>query len=183
MKRETNPWKTKSQKIVYKNPWIKVREDKVVRPDGKDGIYGVVQIDDGVGIVAIDKDNNVLLKGEWRYPINKYDWSIICGTCEGNEKPLNAAKKELLEEASFKANTWKHLITFNTSPGIFDETAHIFLARNLISSKGIQEGTTKIKVKKVPYVKALKMIERGEIADSYAVIGLLKAKKLIEKQS
>jgi 8-oxo-dGTP pyrophosphatase MutT (NUDIX family) len=108
--------------------------------------------------------------------------SIICGTCEGNEKPLTAAKKELLEEASFKANKWKHLITFNTSPGIFDETAHVFLAIDLIKAKGIQEGTTKIKVKKVPFSKALKMIDEGEITDSYAVIGLLKTKELLEKR-
>jgi 8-oxo-dGTP pyrophosphatase MutT (NUDIX family) len=172
-----NPWITKKQKVVYKNPWIKVREDKVVRPDGKDGIYGVVQISDGVGIVAIDKDNNVLLIGEWRYPISKYSWSIICGTCEGNERPLSAAKKELIEEASMKAKNWQHLVTFHPSPGILDETAHIFLATDLADTIGVQEGTTKIRVKKVPFTKALDMIKKGKITDSYAIIGLLSAKE------
>ncbi|MBA4078861.1 MAG: DNA mismatch repair protein MutT, partial [Cyanobacteria bacterium PR.023] len=39
---ESNPWKTISQSVVYENPWIKVQEDQVIRPDGLDGIYGVV---------------------------------------------------------------------------------------------------------------------------------------------
>ncbi len=161
---------------MYENPWIKVREDKVVRPDGKDGIYGVVQIADGVGIVALDDKDNVFLIGEWRYPISKYLWSIICGTCEPKEKPIKAAKKELIEEANMKAKKWSHLITFHPSPGTLDETAHIFLARDLIKVRGKQEGTTKIRVKKVPLTKAWKMIDKGEITDSYAVIGLLEIK-------
>lgn len=175
-----NPWKTEKSKVVYKNPWIKVREDNVVRPDGKDGIYGVVQINDGVGIVALDDRDNVFLIGEWRYPISKYSRSIICGTRKGKEKPLTSAKKELLEEASVKADSWKHLITFHTSPGTFNEAAHIFLARGLKYAKGKQEGTTKIRVKKIPFKKALNMIKKGEITDSFAIVGLLKTKEYLK---
>lgn len=176
-----NPWKTKSTKVVYKNPWITVKENKVIRPDGKDGIYGVVQIPDGVAIVALDDDDNVLLIGEWRYPISKYSWSIICGTCDNDEKPLSAAKRELAEEANIKALKWKYLLTYHPSPGLVDETAHVYLATGLKRMVGQQEETEDIKVKRVSFKKALEMVAKGKITDSYAVVGLLKAKEMLEK--
>ena len=102
-----NPWKTKKSKVVYNNPWIKVRENKVVTPDGSDGIYGVIEKKVGLGIVAVDDNNNILRAGQWRYAIKRYSWSFIGGTLEDGESPLQAAKRELLEETNTKARTWK----------------------------------------------------------------------------
>ena len=85
-----------------------------------------------------------------------------------------------MEEANVKAGNWKHLITFHPSPGVIDEIAHIFLAKDLKPAHGKQEGTTEIKVKKVPLKKALGMIDKGEITDGYAVVGLLKARQYLK---
>lgn len=175
-----NPWKTKSTKVVYKNPWIKVREDKVVRPDGKDGIYGVVEKAVGLGIVAIDEKQNVLLAGEWRYAIKKYSWSIIGGTLEKGETPLKSAKRELLEETNTKARKWKHLFSYYPSPEVFTELAHIYLAQDLYFAKAKDKGFEQIKAKRIPFKKALKMIDRGEIIDGFAITGLLKAKEILK---
>lgn len=175
-----NPWKKISGRTAYKNPWIRVREDKVIRPDGKKGIYGILEIPNGVAVVALDKENKVYLIGEWRYPIFKYSWSVICGTRDKDESPLASAKRELLEEANVKAKKWKKLITFHTTPGISDEKVFVYLATDLESAYGKQEETEMIRVKKVKFEKALEMIEKGNITDSYAIISLLKAKEKIK---
>src|SRR3989344_8313897 len=173
MTKPRNPWKTKTSKTVYKNPWIEVIHNEVITPNGKDGIYGVVHIPKGVAIVAMDDNQNVYLVGEWRYPISKYSWSIICGTLEKGETPLAAAKRELKEEANLKADIWKELITFHSSPGLVNETSYVYLAQKLSKVNGKQEEVEKIKAKKVKFSKALVMTEKGEITDSYAIVGLL----------
>src|SRR5690349_3930080 len=63
-----NPWKTKESRTVYKNPWISVREDQVVRPDGQDGIYGVVEFKNwAIGIVPVTENGDTFLVGQHRY--------------------------------------------------------------------------------------------------------------------
>lgn len=176
-----NPWRTKSQKTVYENPWVKVVHNEVITPNGKDGIYGVINIPTGVAIVAIDNDQNVYLSGEWRYPIKRYSWSVICGTVEKGQTPLQAAKQELKGEANLKASSWKHLLTFHPSPGIVNETTYVYLAQGLAPAKGKQDDTEKIKAKKIKFSRSIEMIDNGEITDSYAIVGLLKTYVALNK--
>lgn len=156
-----------------------MREDKVIRPDGKDGIYGVIEKQDGIGIVLLDDQNRVYLAGQWRYVTGKYSLSIIGGTREKGESPLVSAKRELLEETSFVAKRWKHLITFYPSIEVFNEKAYVFLARDLSEVKGQTDTIEDVRTKKVPFEKALDMIQKGEITDGFAIVGLLMAQKYI----
>lgn len=176
-----NPWKTKSSKIVYKNPWIKVHEDKVIRPDGKGGIYGVIDKQDGIGIVVLDYKNRVYLAGQWRYLTGKYTLSIIGGTREDGETPLASAKRELLEEVSLVANKWEHLITFYPSLEVFNEKVYMFLARGLSKINNKKDMAEDVRAKKVDFNKAIDMIRRGEIVDGFAIVGLLAAKERLNK--
>ena len=63
-----NPWKTLSSKIMYENPWIKVREDAVVTPSGENGIYGVVEVQDSVIVGAVNENNEIYLIYLFSYP-------------------------------------------------------------------------------------------------------------------
>ena len=66
----SNPWKTLSSRAVYENPWIRVREDQVLRPDGLPGIYGVVHFKNrAVGVLPVDDDGAIWLVGQYRYPL------------------------------------------------------------------------------------------------------------------
>ncbi len=93
-----NPWRTLSSRIVYRNPWLTLREDTVIRPDGAEGIYSVVEMRPSCGVVAINEDNQIALVGQWRYVHGKYSLEIPTGGSEEGEAPLDAAKRELLEE-------------------------------------------------------------------------------------
>ena len=84
----SNPWTTLDSRSVYENPWIAVREDKILRPDGQPGIYGVVQFKNkAVGILPVAADGSVWLVGQYRYPLGIYSWEIPEGGGPIGEDP------------------------------------------------------------------------------------------------
>jgi hypothetical protein len=94
-----NPWVRRSRRSVYRNPRIEVFHDEVVRPDGSDGIYGVVHFHErAVGVVAIGDDGCILLVGQFRYTLGRYSWEIPEGGVSPNEDLLDGARRELAEE-------------------------------------------------------------------------------------
>lgn len=75
--RRPNPWKTLGSSLVYENPWISVREDRVIRPDGDPGIYGVVHYKhSAVGVLPVDDQGRIWMVGQYRYPLDQYSWEI-----------------------------------------------------------------------------------------------------------
>ena len=132
----SNPWKTKSQRAVYDNPWISVREDQVIQPNGSPGIYGVVHFKNkAIGILSIDHDGYIYLVGQFRYPLNEYSWEIPEGGCPEDENPLEAAKRELLEETGLSAGQWQELGRAHLSNSVSDEEAIFFLATDLVQGE------------------------------------------------
>ena len=104
-----SPWRTLGSRNVYENPWISVREDSVIRPDGESGIYGVVHYKNtAVGVLPVEEDH-VYLVGQYRYPLGRYSWEIPEGGCPEAEEPLRAAKRELREETGLEARNWRML--------------------------------------------------------------------------
>jgi 8-oxo-dGTP pyrophosphatase MutT (NUDIX family) len=169
----SNPWKTKSTRLIYENPWIRVREDQVIRPDGNPGIYGVVEYHPCVGILPIDADGNVHLVGQHRYPLDVYSWEIPEGACNPDEEFEAAARRELKEELGLKARKLEKLITSHLSNSVSNEIAHIFLATELSQHEAEPEGTEQLERKIVTFAKALEMVRSGEITDSMSQIAIL----------
>jgi 8-oxo-dGTP pyrophosphatase MutT (NUDIX family) len=102
-----NPWKKLSSRIAYTNPWMTIREDKVIRPDGKKGIYGLMLAPGpSVFVIALTKDKKIYLVKQFRYTFQKPSWELPAGNA-GKDKPLAAAKRELWEETGLTANHWK----------------------------------------------------------------------------
>jgi 8-oxo-dGTP pyrophosphatase MutT (NUDIX family) len=167
-----NPWRTVSSTQVYENPWISVREDQVVRPDGEPGIYGVVHYKNAaVGILAIE-DDHVYLVGQYRYPLEMYSWEIPEGGCPEGEEPLGAARRELREETGFEATSWRKLGEAYLSNSVADEYAVWFLATGLVPGEVRPEGTEKIRVRRVPLRQALAMALEGEITDALSIVAI-----------
>ena len=169
-----NPWQTLSTRTVYDNPWIHVRENQVVRPDGKPGIYGVVHYKHlAIGIVAVDADGYIHLVGQYRYPMKRYSWEIPEGGCPEGENPLQAAQRELLEEMGLQAQNWELVGEADLSNSVSDEHAQWFLATGLVQGEAQPDGTEVLQRRRVPLAEALRMIETHEITDSLSIIALL----------
>lgn len=163
---------TVSSRQVYENPWISVREDRVLRPDGEPGIYGVVHYKNvAVGVLAVE-DDHIYLVGQYRYPLKMYSWEIPEGGCPEGEEPLRAAQRELKEETGLEASSWHRLGEAYLSNSVADEYAVWFLATRLAPGKVRPEGTEKILVRRVPLREALEMALDGGITDALSIVAL-----------
>jgi len=177
-------WQQKSQEITYENPWIQIRHEEVIRPNGSEGIYGVVHFkSNAIGVVAIDDEDNTWLVKQSRYPNNETTIEIPEGGGPLNELPLDAAKRELKEETGFTAAKWQPLLELRTSNSVTDEKAYIFLATELAAGEQELEETEDIEVLKVPIQDAIAMAMNGEIMDAMSVAALLKIAILRESNA
>ena len=167
-----NPWRTLDSRRVYENPWISVREDSVLRPDGEPGIYGVVHYKNtAVGVLPVE-DDHVYLVGQYRYPLERYSWEIPEGGCPEDEEPLEAAQRELKEETGLQAGNWRRLGEAFLSNSVADERAVWFLATDLVAGEPQNEGTEVIGVQRVPLREAVAMAMDGRITDALSVLAL-----------
>ncbi|MDX6693738.1 MAG: hypothetical protein QOF02_1341 [Blastocatellia bacterium] len=168
-----NPWTTLASSEVYDNPWIRVREDKVVRPDGEQGIYGVVHYKNvAIGILAVE-DDHFYLVGQYRYPLDKYSWEIPEGGCPEGEDLLSAAQRELAEETGLRAENWQLLGEAHLSNSVSDEYAVWFLATSLTQGEHHPEGTEQLNVRRVSSKEVLRMIATGEITDALSLLAIM----------
>jgi 8-oxo-dGTP pyrophosphatase MutT (NUDIX family) len=160
-------WKKLNSKIVYKNRWLLVREDSVIRPDGKAGKYSVVERLPVNFIIALDHKDRIFFIREYRYPIKKTILQLPAGTTEKNDSFLVSAKKGLCEETGIKANTWEKIGKFYIGPGHENVYANVFLAKDLDVSqldKITKNGDELIlKILRIPIKEVKQLIVSGRI--------------------
>lgn len=168
-------WETTSTRTAYENRWIRVREDQVVRPDGADGVYGVVELrQPAVFVVALTEDDEVVLVTVDRHTTGP-SVEVPAGGTDG-EDPLLAAQRELLEETGYTATDWAHVGSMQALNGVCEAPEHVFVARGLTSSPATghhEEGISEVRA--VPLPEVLAMVANGTITDGETVAALMYA--------
>jgi len=179
---QENPFKLLSSKEVYKNPWISVREDSVIRPGGKEGIFGVIDVTDGVTTAAVTEDNHILMVREWSYGYDGYTLECVSGAIDEDESPINAAKRELQEEAGAVSHQWESLGAVNSLTTIMDFKSHIFLAREVCIEhpQNPDEGEV-IEVVSIPLEEAVQKINNNEITHDVSIVAILRTYLLLNQ--
>ncbi len=168
------PWTTLASRLLYDNPWIAVREDRVLRPDGQPGIYGVVHFKNrAVGVLPVEDDGSVWLVGQHRYPLDRYSWEIPEGGAPEGESPEDCADRELREETGLVAAHLQFLADVHLSNSVSDEHGLLFRATGLTPGPSQPEGSERLDVRRVAWPEALARLRRGEITDSLSMIALL----------
>lgn len=174
-----NPWTKLSERNIYDNPWINVKEHKVLNPNGNEGIYGKVSFKNrAIGVIPVDKNGNTWLVGQYRYTIDQYSWEIPEGGGAKSETPEEAGLRELREETGLIAGKMREILTMHLSNCVSDEIGHVFLAEELTMGEQQLDDTEKLQIMKLPLAKAIDMVMSGEITDSLSVAGLLKLERL-----
>ena len=169
------PWRRTSTRPVYDNAWISVREDTVELPDGRTTLYGVVQCSECVGILPFLDPDTIVLVGQYRYVAGDFFWEMPTGGQHAGEGPIEAAQRELGEEAGYEAGRLVDLGDFHTSKSILREVAHLYLAEDLRPASRRPDPTEFIERRAFPFAEVLAMVERGEIKDAMTIIAVLRA--------
>jgi 8-oxo-dGTP pyrophosphatase MutT (NUDIX family) len=180
MNEQHNPWQIIDQHNAYDNNWITLTHYNVVNPSGGKGIYGKVHFKNvAIGIVPLDEAMNTYIVGQYRFPINIYSWEIPEGGGPLNEDPLNAAKRELLEETGLKAENWVKILDMHLSNSVCDEACAVYVATGLSQHTAMPEETEQLMVKKIPFDEVYQMVCNGKITDAVTVAAILKTKLML----
>jgi len=165
------PWTRVRRTVGYRNPWLTVWHDEVMRPDGKPGIYGVVHFSNSaVGVVAIDDHDRVALVGQHRYAFDAYHWEIPEGGSPLEEDSLEGARRELLEETGLRARSWRVIGRWELSNSVTDEAAVAYLATDLEHGPAEPDPEEQLAFRWLPFDEVMAMIGRGQITDALTVL-------------
>lgn len=172
--------KTLSRRDIFEGKVLSLHVDTVELPDGKTSIREVVEHVDGVAVLALDEDNNVLTVTQYRYVFAKPMLELPAGKLDGGEEPRIGALRELKEETGAVPDTLESLGHIVLSPGCFGETLHLFLARGLhMGQQHLDEGEF-LNVERIPFDELYRRCMDGDVDDAKTVTAVLKAKLLLD---
>lgn len=174
-------WKTLASRTVYDNKFIRVLEDQVINPAGKETVYGMLETKNkSVYIVPVDEKNNTYIIQQYRYTIKKNTWECVAGWTDG-EKIEIAAKRELLEETGLESNDIDVLGDIQIAIGVADIKGTVCLARGLTKmSDKLDEVDGILSIKKLPLSELRSKILLGEISCSQSIAAFLMAIAYLE---
>jgi len=170
----------KNQQVVFEGRIIRLTLDTVTLPNDSTCELEIVHHPGGTAIVTIDADHRLCLLRQFRHAAGGWIWELPAGKLETGEAPLATAQRELTEEAGVEARDWQPLGKILSSPGVFTEVIHLFLARDLVEVPSQNEAHEVIEVHWFPWSEALAMAERGEIEDGKTLAGILRARPQVE---
>src|SRR5215469_12145857 len=168
--------KPEKQTVHFCGRVIKVTTDEVVLPNGYKAELEVVHHPGGAAVVAIDAQERVCLLRQYRYVADGWLWELPAGKLEPGEPPLVTAQRELIAEAGVSAREWRSLGSYLSSPAIFTEVLHLFLATGVEPAAVAHEQAEVIEVHWVPFAEACGWAESGQIRDGKTAVGLIRAR-------
>jgi 8-oxo-dGTP pyrophosphatase MutT (NUDIX family) len=131
---------TLSSEVVYENPWLSVREDRIAYADGSHGVYAVVDRDDFALVIPAENDGFHLVE-QYRYPTGVRSWEFPSGSfppgVSGSVEEM--ARAELAEETGFTAGTLRPLGRLHVANGTTGEAVHAFVATDLVAGEPHRE--------------------------------------------
>lgn len=173
---------TKSRE-VYKCRIFRVTEDEASDP--KTGFTikrAIVRHGGSAVMMAVDEKKRVLLVRQFRLPADRYLWELPAGTVDPGEKPLQTAKRELIEETGYRARKWTRLASFFVSPGFVSERMTIYLATELTEGEATPMDDEQIEARWFTAKEMEAMMETGKIEDAKTIVGFLKWQRMARRR-
>ncbi len=169
-------WRVASRTSHYESPYLSVGVDVIVAPDGSEHGRVVVRPHGAVGVLALDDADRVLLVEQYRHAQRQRMVELPAGTLDvEGEEPLEAARRELGEEADLAAADWSTLLTLAATPGYSSERWTVYRATGLSVLPTHEREAEEADMQQwwVPFETALEAALTGRIADAMTVAGLL----------
>lgn len=158
---------------LFDGPYISMREDTVEWEGERSIKRAVVECGGSVVIAPLDDGGGVLLVRQHRYPLGKRLLELPAGGIHSGETPIEAAQRELREEAGVAAGRLERLGGFYGAPGFCDEFLHFFVARELRVDPLPSDDDEEIEVVRTPLGQVDELIRSAGIEDAKSIAGLL----------
>jgi ADP-ribose pyrophosphatase len=161
--------------VHFRGRIITVTTDDVTLPNGHRAMLEIVHHPGGAAIVAIDDQKRICLLRQFRHAVGGYLWELPAGKLEPGEPPMTTAQRELIEEAGMEAADWSSLGTCSPSPGVLQETVHLFFAKGLKPTPAAPESAEVFEIHWVPLTEAHRWVLDGTINDAKTALGITRA--------
>jgi 8-oxo-dGTP pyrophosphatase MutT (NUDIX family) len=171
-----------SCKQLFQGRIISLDIEQVTLPNGVEIEMEIVRHPGGAAVVAIDEKQNTCLLKQYRYACDSWVWELPAGKIDNNEEPLLTAQRELQEEAGRTAAEWQSLGHMISSPGVFTEVVHCYLATELAICDTQHEPEELIEIHWIPFKQAHEWAIENLINDAKTVIGLCRANAFLTRQ-
>lgn len=170
---------TDSSQRLYTGRVVTLDVADVRLPNGHRATLEIVGHPGGAAVVAVDDQRRVCLLRQYRYAAGGWLWEVPAGKLDG-KSPDATARAELAEEAGIAARDWLALGRIVSSPGVFTEVVHLYLARGLTAVTAAPAGDEVFSLAWVPLVEAIKRACSGDIDDAKTVVALIRAAAVLD---
>ncbi|QEG43379.1 NUDIX domain-containing protein [Roseimaritima ulvae] len=173
--REHGPWKILASHEAYRDPWVRLRQDDVLRPDGLPGSYVVVNLKPGVCVLALDDNGRVHLTREFHYGVGRVTLEAVSGGVEPGDSPEATAHRELAEELGITAERLTMLGNMDPFTANVVSPTVLYLAEGLRFGTPQPEGTEQITRVEMSLDEAVQRVMDSEITHGPSCVVILKA--------
>ncbi len=173
MPKKTARVKVLRSREMFRGRVFNIHRDEVVEPSGIRALREIVVHPGSVVVLPVFPDGRILLIRQYRYAVGRDLWELVAGHKEKGESFAAGARRELQEEAGYRARRVTKLLEIFPSPGLLSERMVIFLAHGLVKGKPRPEDDEKITSRLLPLNTALQWIKSSRIRDAKSVAGIL----------
>jgi ADP-ribose pyrophosphatase len=160
---------------VFTGRVIEVNIERVELPNGTTASLEIIRHPGGAAVLALDAENRVCLLRQYRHAAGGWVWELPAGKIDNREPPLQTAQRELEEEAGVAAGSWQSLGDTLSSPGVFTEVVHLYLATQLTALPPRPEEHEVFEVHWLPFNDVLRMARSGELRDGKSLVAVFRA--------
>lgn len=134
---DNRAWEVIHSEYIIDRPWLHARRDHVKLPTGAEhDEYYILEYPEWINVIAITTDGMMVMERQYRHGLRRADIEICAGVAEPGEDPLDAAKRELLEETGYAGGTWREFMTIAPNPTNMTNYSHTFIAEGVTRCSG-----------------------------------------------
>lgn len=167
---------------VFKGRVLTLNLERVRLPNGHVAELEIAHHPGGAAIVAVDAQRRVCMLRQFRHAAGGWLLELPAGKLDGGEPPFDCARRELAEEAGTAAANWQVLGSYLSSPGVFTEVIHLYLARDLSPVAASPEEHEVFEVQWIPLTDAVAMAADGRLRDGKSIVGIFRAREALGQQ-